>query len=146
MRKSEKSDLRWSGPRVTERFYSLRSIVISFSLGSGRGFGPAVVRVRIAKSAVAGNHLGDALFEGSHTAIVNKCAAAPIRARAPRTLEGLGATKIEQHCRHRCRDYERESHGTSPVRQRRPAGAPSALLSQVMIPRRNRWSILMQQI
>src|SRR5262249_25743107 len=55
------------------QFVRRRSIIVAFPLGPRlKGFRPAVIRVRIAKSAVAGNHLRDALFEGSHAAIVNK--------------------------------------------------------------------------
>src|SRR5262245_62993479 len=49
------------------------SIIITFPLGPGRNeFGPAVVRVRTAKSAVAGDHLLHAHFVGWQTAIVRK--------------------------------------------------------------------------
>src|SRR5262249_8515001 len=55
------------------QFVRRRSIIVAFPLGPRlKGFGPAVIRVRIAKSAVAGNHLRDALFEGSHAPILNK--------------------------------------------------------------------------
>src|SRR5262249_57442865 len=66
------------------RFLGLEpSIIIALPLAPGRySFRPAVIRVGIAKSAIAGNHLGDALFESSHAAIVNKCPA-PIPPCAP---------------------------------------------------------------
>src|SRR5262249_21637692 len=74
------------------------SIMISFPLGPGRNeFGSAVVRVRTAKSAVAGDHLLHAHFVGWQTAIVRK-EIALTRARAPRHLSGLADAKVEQHC------------------------------------------------
>src|SRR5262249_11866620 len=74
------------------------STIISFPLGPGRNeFGPAVVRVRTAKSAVAGDHLLHAHFVGWQTAIVRK-EIALTRARAPRHLSGLADAKVEQHC------------------------------------------------
>src|SRR5215510_7366191 len=74
------------------------SIMISFPLGPGRNeFGPAVVRVRTAKSAVAGDHLLHAHFVGWQSAIVMK-EIARISARAPRHLSGLADAKVEQHC------------------------------------------------
>src|SRR6266576_118060 len=93
-----------------------RSIIISLPLApGGSGLGPAVVRVWAAKSAVTGNHLRDALFEGLHAAIVNKCSAAPIRAGAPWTLVSLARANVEQQCRcHRHHD-EYELHGSSPA-------------------------------
>src|SRR5438876_6729933 len=86
---------------------SLRgSIIISLPLGPGRhDFGPAVVRVRTAKSAVAGDHLLHAHFVGWQTAIVRKNTAALISARAPRHLSGLADAKVEQHC-HRYGHYD----------------------------------------
>src|SRR6516162_8609188 len=74
------------------------SIMISFPLGPGwNEFRPAVVRVRTAKSAVAGDHLLHAHFVGWQTAIVMK-GMARISARAPRHLSGLADAKVEQHC------------------------------------------------
>src|SRR5262249_54673804 len=74
------------------------STIISFPLGPGRNeFGPAVVRVRTAKSAVAGDHLLHAHFVGWQTAIVRK-EIALTRARAPRHLSGFADAKVEQHC------------------------------------------------
>src|SRR2546430_11959009 len=72
---------------------SLRgSIIISLPLGPGRNeFGPAVVRVRTAKSAVAGDHLLHAHFVGWQTAIVRK-EIALTSARAPRHL-----SRSEEH-------------------------------------------------
>src|SRR5215475_13855654 len=71
-------------------------IIISLSLGPGRSeFGPAVVRVRTAKSAVAGDHLLHAHVVGWQTAIVRK-EIALTRARAPRHLSGLADAKVEQ--------------------------------------------------
>src|SRR5262245_19855230 len=68
------------------------SIMISFPLGPGRNeFGPAVVRVRTAKSAVAGDHLLHAHFVGWQSAIVMK-EIAGISARAPRHLSGSSVT------------------------------------------------------
>src|SRR5947208_7834632 len=86
-----------------------RSIIISLPLApGGSGLGPAVVWVWAAKSAVTGNHLRDALFEGLHAAIVNKCSAAPIRGGAPCTLVSLARSIVEKMCRcHRAHDdYE----------------------------------------
>src|SRR5262249_12576247 len=81
------------------------SIMISFPLGPGRNeFGPAVVRVRTAKSAVAGDHLLHAHFVGWQTAIVRK-EIALTSARAPRHLSGLADAKVEQHC-HRYGHYD----------------------------------------
>src|SRR6516164_1015869 len=81
------------------------SIIISFPLGPGRNeFGPAVVRVRTAKSAVAGDHLLHAHFVGWQTAIVRK-EIALTSARAPRHLSGLADAKVEQHC-HRYGHYD----------------------------------------
>src|SRR5438132_13125881 len=92
------------------------SIIIALPLArGGTDYGPAVIRVRTAKSAVTGNHLRDALFEGLHAAIVNKCSAAPIRAGAPWTLVSLARANVEQQCRcHRHHD-EYELHGSSPA-------------------------------
>src|SRR5262249_256 len=65
------------------------SIILSLPLGPGRNeFGPAVVRVRTAKSAVAGDHFLHAHFVGWQTAIVRK-EIALTSARAPRHLSGL---------------------------------------------------------
>src|SRR5262245_3114501 len=75
------------------------SIRISLPFGSGRNeFGPAVVRVRTAKSAVASDHLLPAHFVGWQSAIVMK-GTARISARAPRHLSGLADAKVEQQCR-----------------------------------------------
>src|SRR5262249_30564437 len=74
------------------------SIMLSLPLGPGRNeFGPAVVRVRTAKSAVAGDHLLHAHFVGWQSTIVMK-EIARISARAPRHLSGLADAKVEQHC------------------------------------------------
>ena len=59
--------------------------------------GPAVIRVRTAKSAVAGDHLLHAHFVGWQTAIVMK-GMARTSARAPGHLSGLADAKVEQHC------------------------------------------------
>src|SRR5215471_11592330 len=85
--------------RILLRSQQLRpSIMVAFSLGPGwRAFGPAVVRVRTAKSAVAGDHLLHAHFVGWQSAIVMK-EIARISARAPRHLSGLADAKVEQHC------------------------------------------------
>jgi hypothetical protein len=81
------------------------SIIISLPLGPGwNEFGPAVVRVRTAKSAVAGDHLLHAHFVGWQTAIVMK-GMARTSARAPRHLSGLADAKVEQHC-HRYGHYD----------------------------------------
>src|SRR2546427_5527533 len=81
------------------------SIILSLPLGPGRNeFGPAVVRVRTAKSAVAGDHLLHAHFVGWQTAIVRK-EIALTSARAPRHLSGLADAKVEQHC-HRYGHYD----------------------------------------
>src|SRR5262249_55311396 len=81
------------------------SIIMSLPLGPGRNeFGPAVVRVRTAKSAVAGDHLLHAHFVGWQTAIVRK-EIALASARAPRHLSGLADAKVEQHC-HRYGHYD----------------------------------------
>src|SRR5262245_37617405 len=79
-----------SGEGITARSRRVSlSIIISLPLGPGRNdFGPAVVRVRTAKSAVAGDHLLHAHFPGWQTAIVRKDTAALISARAPRHLSG----------------------------------------------------------
>src|SRR5262249_29674716 len=97
-----------------------RSTIISLPLGpEWNEFGPAVVRVRTAKSAVAGDHLLHAHFVGWQSAIVMKVMA-NISARAPRHLSGLAAAKVEQHC-HRYGHYdEHQSHGSPPARCRAP--------------------------
>src|SRR5262249_51050592 len=78
---------------------------ISLPLGPGRNeFGPAVVRVRTAKSAVASDHFLHAHFVGWQTAIVMK-GTARISARAPRHLSGLADAKVEQYC-HRYGHYD----------------------------------------
>src|SRR5438034_4115543 len=47
------------------------SIMLSLALDPGRsGFRPAVIRVRITKSAIARNDQRDTLFQRSHAAIV----------------------------------------------------------------------------
>jgi hypothetical protein len=99
-----------------QRFCASRLIIISLPLTPGRTqFGPTVIRVRTAKSAIAGDHLLHAHFPGRQTAIVGKCTAASIRARAPRSLVGLAGGNVEQHCRcHRDHD-EYELHGSSPA-------------------------------
>src|SRR5260221_3413356 len=93
---------------------------LSLPFGPGRNeFGPAVVRVRTAKSAVAGDHLLHAHFVGWQSAIVMKVMA-NIGARAPRHLSGLAAAKVEQHW-HRYGHYdEDQSHGAPPARCRAP--------------------------
>src|SRR5262249_21857765 len=85
---------------------------LSLPLGPARNeFGPAVVRVRTAKSAVAGDHFLHAHFVGWQTAIVRK-EIALTSARAPRHLSGLADAKVEQHC-HRYGHYdEHQSHGS----------------------------------
>src|SRR6516165_3709096 len=86
------------------------STIISLPLGPERNVGRAIVRVRTAKSAVAGDHLLHAHFVGWQTAIVMK-GMARTSARAPRHLSGLADAKVEQHC-HRYGHYdEHESHG-----------------------------------
>src|SRR5262245_58453170 len=97
--------------------------MVAFSLDPGwRAFGPAVIRVRTAKSAVASDHLLHAHFVGWQTAIVRK-GTARISARAPRHLSGLADAKVEQHC-HRYAHYdEHYSHGSPPARCRAPIGA-----------------------
>src|SRR5262249_25323930 len=96
------------------------SIIISLPLGpEWNEFRPAVVRVRTAKSAVAGDHLLHAHFVGWQSAIVLKVMA-NISARAPRHLSGLADAKVEQHC-HRYGHYdEHQSHGSPPARCRAP--------------------------
>ena len=96
------------------------STIISLPLGpEWNEFGPAVVRVRTAKSAVAGDHLLHAHFVGWQSAIVMKVMA-NIGARAPRHLSGLAAARVEQHC-HRYGHYdEHQSHGSPPARCRAP--------------------------
>src|SRR5262249_32752657 len=64
----------------------------------------SVVRVRTAKSAVAGDHFLHAHFVGWQTAIVRK-EIALTSARAPRHLSGLADAKVEQHC-HRYGHYD----------------------------------------
>src|SRR5262249_4303328 len=87
------------------------SITVAFSLGPGwRAFGPAVIRVRTAKSAVASDHLLHAHFVGWQTAIVMK-GMARTGARAPRHLSGLADAKVEQHCHRYGHHDEHESHG-----------------------------------
>src|SRR4029077_13864070 len=78
---------------------SLRgSIIILLPLGPRRNeFGPAVVRVRTAKSAVAGDHFLHAHFVGWQTAIVRK-EIALTSACAPRHLSGSADAKVKQHC------------------------------------------------
>src|SRR5262249_59541515 len=72
------------------------SITVAFSLGPGwRAFGPAVIRVRTAKSAVASDHLLHAHFVGWQTAIVMK-GMARTSARAPRHLSSFGDEKVRQ--------------------------------------------------
>src|SRR5258707_5210073 len=78
---------------------------MSLPLGPGRNeFGPAVVRVRAAKSAVAGDHFLHAHFVGWQTAIVRK-EISLTSARAPRHLSGFADAKVEQHC-HRYGHYD----------------------------------------
>ena len=94
------SHRKTSSPRQANRqALSLHgSTIISLPLGPGwNEFGPAVVRVRTAKSAVAGDHLLHAHFVCWQTAIVMK-GMARISARAPRHLSGLADAKVEQHC------------------------------------------------
>src|SRR5256886_12332948 len=81
------------------------STIISLPLGPGwNEFGPAVVRVRTAKSAVAGDHLLHAHFVCWQTAIVMK-GMARISARAPRHLSGLADDEVAQDC-HRYGHYD----------------------------------------
>jgi len=81
---------------------------MSLPLGPGRNdCGPAVVWVRTAKSAVAGDDLLHAHFVGWQSAIVRKGTAALISARAPRHLSGLADAKLEQHC-HRYGPYDED--------------------------------------
>src|SRR5919197_2707383 len=102
----------------------------SLPLGPGRHeFGPAVVRVRTAKSAVAGDHFLHAHFVGWQTAIVRKGTAALISARAPRHLSGLADAKVEQDCRRYRHHDEHYSHESPPARCRGPIGAPAIELS-----------------
>src|SRR6516162_3977933 len=98
--------------RILLRSQQLRpSIMVAFSLGPGwRAFGPAVIRVRTAKSAVAGDHLLHAHLVGWQTAIVMK-GMARTSARAPRHLSGLADAKVEQHCHRYGHHDEHESHG-----------------------------------
>src|SRR5262249_9012511 len=98
--------------RILLRSQQLRSsIMVAFSLGPGwRAFGPAVIRVRTAKSAVAGDHLLHAHFVGWQTAIVMK-GMARTSARAPRHLSGFADAKVEQHCHRYGHHDEHESHG-----------------------------------
>src|SRR5215831_9368985 len=100
--------------RILLRSQQLRpSIMVAFSLGPGwRAFGPAVIRVRTAKSAVAGDHLLHAHFVGWQTAIVMK-GMARTSARAPRHLSGLADAKVEQHCHRYGHHDEHESHVAS---------------------------------
>src|SRR5262245_61871420 len=98
--------------RILLRSQQLRpSIMVAFSLGPGwRAFGPAVIRVRTAKSAVASDHLLHAHFVGWQTAIVMK-GMARTSARAPRHLSGLADAKVEQHYHRYGHHDQHESHG-----------------------------------
>src|SRR6516162_1765596 len=109
------------------------STIISLPLGAEwNEFGPAVVRVRTAKSAVAGDHLLHAHFVGWQSAIVMK-EIARISARAPRHLSGLAAAKVEQHC-HRYGHYdEHQSHGSPPARCRAPIPSYRTIILAHMI-------------
>src|SRR5262249_61510055 len=70
---------------------------LSLPLGPARNeFGPAVVRVRTAKSAFAGAHFLHAHFVGWQTAIVRK-EIALTGARAPRHLSGLAGPNVAPH-------------------------------------------------
>src|SRR5262249_13173049 len=81
------------------------STIISLPLGPGwNEFGPAVVRVRTAKSAVAGDHLLHAHFVGWQTAIVMK-GTARISARAQRLLGVWADAKVDKLC-HRSGHYD----------------------------------------
>src|SRR5262249_36988976 len=79
-----------------------------------------------AKSAVAGNHLRDALVEGSHAAIVNKCVA-PTRARAPRAFVSLAGANVQQHGRRHGHEDQEALHGRLQ-RDAAPIGATNAVL------------------
>src|SRR5262245_13640627 len=109
------------------------SIILSLPLGPGRNeFGPAVVRVRTAKSAVAGDHFLHAHFVGWQSAIVRKEIALS-STRAPRHLSGLANAKVEQHC-HRHGHYdEHESHVTVIAATSTPA-ALAAKAATAVIP------------
>src|SRR5262249_30474725 len=89
------------------------SIMLSLALGPGRsGFRPAVIGVRITKSAIARNDQRDALFQRSHAAIVPDVLP-DVFYRAPRTLVGSADANIQQHCSHHDGEDENESHDRS---------------------------------
>src|SRR6266853_1535941 len=101
--------------------------MLSLALDPGRsGFRPAVIRVRITKSAIARNDQRDALFQRSHAAIVPDVLP-DVFYRAPRTLVGSAGANIQQHCSHHDGEDENESHDRLPTKRRSlPAqhGAP----------------------
>src|SRR6516164_3141107 len=112
------------------------STIISLPLGPGRNeFGPAVVRVRTAKSAVAGDHFLHAHFVGWQTAIVRivRKEIALTSARAPRHLSGLADAKVEQHCHCYGHYDEHQSHGSPPARCRAPIPGYGTIILAHMI-------------
>src|SRR5262249_26731065 len=95
----------------------LPSITIAFALAPWLiRLGPAVIRVRIAKSAVARNDQRDALFQRSHAAIVPDVLP-DIFHRTPRTLVGSAGANIQQHCSHHDGEDEDESHDRLPTKR-----------------------------
>jgi hypothetical protein len=87
-----------------------RSITIALALAPRLiGLRPAVIRVRITKSAIARNGQRDALFQRSHAAIIPDVLP-DVFYRAPRTLVGSGGANIQPHCRYRGGQHKNESH------------------------------------
>src|SRR5262249_7299078 len=93
------------------------SITIALALAPGLiRLGPAVIRVRIAKSAVARNDQRGALFQRSHAAIVPDVLP-DVFYSAPRTLVGSAGANIQQHCSHHDGEDENESHDRLPTKR-----------------------------
>src|SRR5262249_36911080 len=117
------------------------SIMVAFPLAPGwRALGPAVIRVRTAKSAVASDHLLHAHFVGWQTAIVMK-GMARTSACAPRPLSGLADAKVEQHCRRYGHYDEHQSHGRlHPDDTGRFVPGPLSPPSNALLPRGGKYN------
>ena len=91
--------------------------MLSLALDPGRsGFRPAVIRVRITKSAIARNDQRDALFQRPHAAIVPDVVP-DVFYRALGTLVGSARADVEQNGRCDRHYDEHELHGSSPIGQ-----------------------------